>query len=129
LGKAGHPGVTVEEFVQLQQLQLDGGDGGVHLRPPLGECFVERHGRVLQIGDARVMNLLHRGHLVEVLDEGCLMHREPILDLDEHELDVGVHGAKDVVLVVRVVERVQHSLASTNLIPNINLSTLNEDQN
>jgi hypothetical protein len=44
------PGIAVKEAIQLRQLHLDGGDGGVHLQSPLSEGFVKHRGRV-QIGD------------------------------------------------------------------------------
>jgi hypothetical protein len=114
----GRLSITIEEVVKLCQLQLDGGDGGIHLRSPFGEGFVECCSRLLQVGDAHITNLLCRSHLVEALGEGCLMHREPILDLGtdllrqfvEHQLDVGVHGTEDVLLAARVVEWVQRGL-------------------
>jgi hypothetical protein len=44
-------GLPVEEVVELRQLQLDGGQGGVHLRLPLREALVERSGRRLERSD------------------------------------------------------------------------------
>jgi hypothetical protein len=70
---------------------LDEGDGGIHLRPPHDEGFVKRHSRLLQIGDARISDL------IEVLCEGCFLAREALLELGAqlcHLLDVRIHGTK-----------------------------------
>jgi hypothetical protein len=79
------------------------------------------------------VNLLCCSDVLEAFGECCLVYHEHILDLCmdllrqfiEHELDVGVHGAKDVLLAAHVVEQVHRGLRSNNLIPNVSLSTLN----
>jgi hypothetical protein len=43
--------VVVEVGVQLHKLQLDGGDGGVHVRPPVGEGLAHHRHSCLQRSD------------------------------------------------------------------------------
>jgi hypothetical protein len=122
LGTAGCLGLASEKVVELGQLELD---GGVHLRPPLGERLVRRRGRLLQIGEARVAEVFRNGHLVEALGEGGFMDREALLDLSaellrhflDEKLDVGIHGTELVLLAARVVDGLQGGAGPRQLIP------------
>jgi hypothetical protein len=116
--------VAIEEVVQLGQLQIDGGDGGVHRRSLLGEGLVEAGGCLLQVGDACVPEMLGGGHLIEALDDGCLLGHEAVLHLGvefrhllEHQLDVGIHGSKLSFLAVRVMDWFQGVVGSRLVIP------------
>jgi hypothetical protein len=105
---AGRLGVAVKG-VQHGQLKPDGGDGGVDFCPPFAERFLKRRECILQVGDARVADLL---------GEGRFVHSKPILDLSadllvqfiEHEVDIGVHCAEDVLRTAGVVEWFQRGL-------------------
>jgi hypothetical protein len=89
------------------------GDGGVHPWPPVIEGFVERGGRLLQVGDAGITELLVCRNRMEALGEGRLLACEALLHLGvelchllEDELQVGFHGSKLRFLVARVEDRV-----------------------
>jgi hypothetical protein len=111
----GVHGITVEVAVQLGELKPDGGDGWLHLGLPLGEGLVEGRHHLLQHGDAGVTQLIRCSNFLQALGEGGLVDDEPFLDLDtkllesflEEELDVGVHGTKDGLLPMGVVDGVQ----------------------
>jgi hypothetical protein len=125
LGTAGRLGLVSEKAVELGQLELDGGDGGIHLRPPLGERLVGRRGCLLQIGEARVTEVFRNGHLVEAFGEGGFMDHETLLDLSvellrhflDEKLDVGIHGTELVLLATRVVDGFQGGAGPRQLIP------------
>jgi hypothetical protein len=91
--------------VELRQLQFDGGQGGVHLRLPLGEALVEWSGRRLERNDMLLPLVLGRLKLREVcVDDGVVLG-ETLTDVLAHlvvhlrdqfldeKLDVGIHGS------------------------------------
>jgi hypothetical protein len=91
----------VEEVVDLRRLKLDGRDRRIDLQSLVGEGFVERHRRFLQIGDACVTDAVFSGDVIDVPGEGHLLIRKSLLHLSpqlhqliEHELDVRIHGSE-----------------------------------
>jgi hypothetical protein len=102
LGGGCRLGVAVEEGVELRQLQLDGGQGGVHLGLPLPERLVERRRRGLEGGDALLAPLVRQRELGEAVVDDGLVGREAVADLLadllhellEQQLDIGIHGTE-----------------------------------
>jgi hypothetical protein len=111
--------------IELGQLELDGGDGRLHLGLPLGEDLVERGRGRLQRSNTGVALLLRGGDLLKALGEGGLMDHESFLNFGaellesflEHQLDVGIHGVEDVLVSAGVVDGVQIVVGTKSLIP------------
>jgi hypothetical protein len=127
LGAVGRLSLMREEGIELRQLELDGGDRCVNLRPPHGERLVRRCNHLLQIGESLIADAFHGCHLIQKLGEGSLMTCEALLDhsvnllchfLDE-QFDIGIHRVKLVLLAVCVVDGFQGGIGPRQLIPSV----------
>jgi hypothetical protein len=105
LGGSRWLGLPIKEGVKLRQLQLDGGQGGIHLRLPLGEALVEWSGCWLKRNDMLLPLVLGWLKLREAcVDDGVVLG-ETLADVLAHlvmhlrdqfldeKLDVGIHGS------------------------------------
>jgi hypothetical protein len=92
----------IEERVELGQLKLDDGDGGVDLGLSVIEGLVEAHRRHLKSSNALLALLSRQGELSEVRGDGGILGGESRMEILlhllhevlEHQLHVRLHGTK-----------------------------------